>query len=55
MSADYTVEFVWIMAEYGAARREDLEELVRTPSIRALVRQHADRIQRSIGHIASGD
>jgi ankyrin repeat protein len=44
MKPDYTVEFIWIMSKYKACRREDIEELVRTPSIRSLIAQHRPRI-----------
>lgn len=39
MSADYLLEFTWIMHRYKAARRDDLEELLRTPSIAQLLRE----------------
>jgi hypothetical protein len=44
MKPDYTVEFIWIMSKYNASRREDIEELVRTPSIRALIYQQMNRV-----------
>jgi len=44
MKPGYTVEFIWIMSKYMACRREDSEELVRTPSIRSLISQHRSRI-----------
>lgn len=44
MKPDYTVEFIWIMSKYKACRREDIEELVRTPSIRSLISQYRSRI-----------
>ncbi len=31
MKPDYTVEFIWIMSKYKASKREDIEELIRTP------------------------
>jgi hypothetical protein len=44
MSPDYTVEFIWIMSKYKACARGHIEELIRTPSIRALVSGHLPRI-----------
>lgn len=44
MKPDYTIEFIWIMSKYDACKREDIEELIRTPSIRALISQHMARI-----------
>jgi hypothetical protein len=44
MKPDYTVEFIWIMSKYNACRHEDIEELIRTPSIRSLISQHRSRI-----------
>jgi ankyrin repeat protein len=49
MRADYTVEFVWIMAEYGASRREDLEELVRTSSMKSLMAKHKVKVSQLMG------
>jgi len=44
MKPDYTVEFIWIMTKYNACKREDIEELIRTPSIRSLISQYKSRI-----------
>ena len=41
---DYTVEFIWIMSKYSACKRKDIEELIRTPAIRVLIRKHQARI-----------
>jgi hypothetical protein len=46
MKPDYTVEFIWIMSKYSACKREDIEELIRTPSIRSLISQHQQRINK---------
>ena len=46
MKADYTVEFIWIMAKYQAARRKDIEELIRTPSIRSVISKYSDRVAK---------
>ena len=44
MKPDYTVEFIWIMSKFNASKREDIEELIRTPSMRSLILQFADRV-----------
>jgi len=44
MKPDYTVEFIWIMSKYNASKRKDIEELIRTPSIRSLIYQHMARV-----------
>jgi hypothetical protein len=44
LKPDYTVEFIWIMSKYNAGKREDIEELIRTPSIRSLIYQHMARV-----------
>jgi hypothetical protein len=37
MAPDYLLEFVWLMQHYGAARRQDVDELLRTPAIARLL------------------
>jgi hypothetical protein len=44
MKPEYTVEFIWIMSKYNASKRENIEELIRTPSIRSLIHQYMSRI-----------
>jgi hypothetical protein len=44
MKPDYTVEFIWIMSKYNASTRENIVELIRTPSIRSLIYQHMNRV-----------
>ena len=53
MKPDYTVEFIWIMSKYNASRQEDIEELIRTPSIRSLISQHSDRVAKMINKLGS--
>jgi len=48
MKPDYTVEFIWIMSKYNACKREDIEELIRTPSIRSLISQYSDNVAKMI-------
>jgi hypothetical protein len=45
LKADYTVEFIWIMSRYKACKRQNMEELIRTPSIRALISDHMKRVK----------
>ncbi len=51
MKPDYTLEFIWIMSKYNACKREDIEELIRTPSIRSLISQHQSRINELLKKI----
>ena len=48
MTPDYTVEFVWIMSGFQACSRCDLENLLRTSSIRAHVSKFRARINELI-------
>jgi len=48
MSPDYAMEFIWIMSQYNACNRKDIEQLIRTPSIRALISKHAQRINEMV-------
>lgn len=50
MKPDYTVEFIWIMSKYNATTRENIEELIRTPSIRSVVNQHMVRINELLNN-----
>jgi ankyrin repeat protein len=44
MIPDYTMEFIWIMTGYKACSPKNIEELLRTPSIRSLISNHLPRI-----------
>jgi len=44
MKPDYTIEFIWIMSKFKACKREDIEELMRTPSIRSVINSYSARI-----------
>ena len=48
MKPDFTIEFIWIITKYNASTRKNLEQLVRTPTIRALVAAHLPKIQKMI-------
>ncbi len=53
MNADYTVEFVWIMAEYGGCNREDVESLLGTPTIRKLIANLQSRVDQILSDFPS--
>jgi hypothetical protein len=55
MIAEYTVEFIGLMARFKAARKEDLEELLRTPTIKALVGKYRNRIDEQLESLANDD
>jgi hypothetical protein len=55
MSPDYTVEFIWIMSKYDACRREDLDELLRAPTLKSLVSKHAPRINELLRSFKNAD
>jgi hypothetical protein len=44
LKPDYTVEYIWIMSRYQACKREDIEDLIRTPAIRSLISDHMTRV-----------
>jgi len=52
MRPDYTAEFIWIMSRYGVSRREDLVELIRTPSIHAVISEHTKTINEMLELLA---
>ena len=45
MVADYTVEFVWIMAKYAAADIAQIDSLLGTPTMRAHVARRSARVR----------
>ncbi len=45
---DYTVEFVWIMSKFRACAFETIQELLRTPTMKAHTAAHRARIQEII-------
>ncbi|MFO7557332.1 MAG: hypothetical protein R6X10_00765 [Desulfobacterales bacterium] len=51
MNPDYTVEFIWIMSKYNACKRKDIEELIRTPSIRSLIYQYMERVNELLKNL----
>ena len=52
MTPDYTLEFIWIITKYNASTRKNLEQLVRTPTIRALVAAHLPKINKMIASMS---
>jgi hypothetical protein len=44
LTPDHAMEFVWIMSEYNACSLQDIEALMKTPTIKALVSKHAYRL-----------
>ncbi len=51
MKGEYTVEFISLMARFQAASREDLEELIRTPTIKKIIGKYRRRIDEQLGLI----
>lgn len=49
MQSDYVMEFIWIMAEYQACTRDDLETLIKTPTMRSLLSKHLSRLDELTG------
>ena len=52
LDPDYTVELIWIMAKYGGCKRSVIETLLKTPTIRAHVDVHSDRISQLMARLA---
>jgi len=46
VTADYTVEVIWIMAKYGGCARATIEALLKTPTLRAHVMDHYRRVDQ---------
>lgn len=44
MQPDYVMEFIWIMSEYQACRRDDVEALIKNPNTKALLSKHRNRL-----------
>jgi hypothetical protein len=45
LKADYTMEFIWIMAKYGACEKERVRELVSTLTMKRHLAQLWGRLQ----------
>jgi ankyrin repeat protein len=48
LKSDYIAEFVWIMSKYKACSLEDIQNLLRTPSIKAYISGHSQRIHEML-------
>jgi len=55
LTPDYTVELIWILSGYKAARPEDIEELIKAPSMRKYIADHLLRINGLIQTLRSAD
>ena len=52
MIPEYTVEFISLMVRFKAAKKQDIEELLRTPTIKSLVGKYRDRIDKHLEALA---
>ena len=52
MIPEYTVEFISLMTRFKAAKKEDVEELLRTPTIKSLVGKYRNRIDAHLESLA---
>ena len=48
LTDDYTVEFVWIMSKYSACSRDDIERLLRTPTMKRHTKDLSPRIRQLV-------
>ena len=48
MKPDYTLEFIWLLQQYRAARRRDLQELLRPPSMTRLLGKERARAEQIV-------
>jgi hypothetical protein len=48
MTPDYIMEFIWLLTGYRASSRKTIEQLLRTPSIRALVGEKMVKINEML-------
>ncbi len=55
MISEYTVEFIDLMGRFKAAKKGDLEELLRTPTIKALVGKYRNRIEEQLESLANDE
>lgn len=44
MTPDYTVEFAWIMQQYGGCAKQDIESLIRTAAMKGHLARHRARL-----------
>jgi hypothetical protein len=55
LKPDYIVEFIWIMSKYNACKRNDIEELIRTPAIKTLISDHMKRVRELLNRLNDDD
>lgn len=46
MDPDYILEFIWIMGGYQACSREAIEQLIGTPSVKKLISEKRDMVEK---------
>lgn len=46
VTADFTIEFAWIMSKYAACTKDCIQELIATPSMKAHHSQKLSRLRR---------
>ena len=51
MAPKYLLEFAWLMRRYRAARRADVEELMRTPSVARLLGPDRGKLNQIVAGI----
>jgi len=51
MKSDYVMEFIWIVSEYQACTRKNVETLVKTASMRSLLSKHLNRLDEMLNTI----
>jgi hypothetical protein len=48
LTPDFLLEVAWLMQTYRAARRADMEELIRTPSVARLLGNNLDKLRQIV-------
>ena len=54
MAPPYALEFAWLMQHYKAARRRDVQELLRTPAMTRLLSKESDKAASIVAGIPEG-
>ncbi len=53
MTADYTVEFAWIMSKYQGCSRTDIKTLLKTPTIKKHTKEHRQQPDELIDRLST--
>tara|TARA_R110000868_G_scaffold149766_1_gene372487 strand:- start:207172 stop:208380 length:1209 start_codon:yes stop_codon:yes gene_type:complete len=53
MTADYTVEFTWIMSKYQGCSRTDIKTLLKTPTIKKHTKEHRQQLEELIDQLST--